>query len=121
MQKSWQFQRLEAAWLKTSECQGQSIDFFLIEPVQRLPRYELLLKELAKAVADEIVTSPSNAALQAEAAQLLRAQQCISAVLLSGERASIMDEKTLKVLQIQDELRIDLVAPARYCLCCLVA
>eukprot|EP01102_Stenamoeba_stenopodia_P014619 TRINITY_DN487_c0_g1_i3.p1 TRINITY_DN487_c0_g1~~TRINITY_DN487_c0_g1_i3.p1 ORF type:complete len:714 (+),score=189.35 TRINITY_DN487_c0_g1_i3:267-2408(+) len=39
-----------AAWLKASEAQseGQKLAFLLIQPVQRIPRYNLLLSELMK-------------------------------------------------------------------------
>lgn len=57
------------------ECAGQLLDSLLITPIQRLPRYELLLRELVECTPEE---HPDSAELQAAFDAMRRVNHAIN-------------------------------------------
>ena len=95
------------------KCEGMSLESFLIMPVQRLPRYLLLLQELIKR--SESATSISDSSL----ADMLAAKEKISNIATSINASLHQKEAQLKVVQIQnrferDSRYQDLATPTRY-------
>eukprot|EP00300_Choanocystis_sp_HF-7_P036612 c52479_g1_i1.p1 GENE.c52479_g1_i1~~c52479_g1_i1.p1 ORF type:complete len:532 (+),score=67.67 c52479_g1_i1:59-1654(+) len=87
-------------------CMGLDLNSLLITPVQRLPRYKLLLENLIKATEDE-----------AEKVELSKALQAISFVAAEVNRAVKDQERNAKLLDLQkqfvDKNRPNLVEATR--------
>jgi hypothetical protein len=95
------------------KCEGMSLESFLIMPVQRLPRYLLLLSELIKR--SEQSTSVSDGSL----ADMNQAKEKIGNIAASINASLHQKESQLKVLAIQQKFEKDaryqeLVTPTRY-------
>ena len=95
------------------KCEGMSLESFLIMPVQRLPRYLLLLSELIKR--SEQSTSVSEGSL----ADMNQAKEKIGNIAASINASLHQKESQLKVLAIQQKFEKDaryqeLATPTRY-------
>jgi hypothetical protein len=84
-----------------------NLQSFLIMPIQRGPRYELLLKEMRK----HAKTPELKELIQ-------RAIDIIVGVIKNIDSAVVGDEKRDKLLEIQEQFRITLAEPARYVVKC---
>lgn len=108
------------------KCEGLSLESFLIMPVQRLPRYLLLLGELIKRSQEASSSSASldgsdgSGGLQGAAlADMIAARDRISAIATAINASLHQKENQLKVAAIQacferDARYQDLVTPTRY-------
>jgi hypothetical protein len=76
-------------------------------PIQRGPRYELLLKEMKK----HAKTTELKDLIQ-------KAIDIIVGVIKNIDSAVVGDEKRDRLLEIQDQFRITLAEPARYVVKC---
>jgi hypothetical protein len=89
------------------QCRGLNLQSFLIMPIQRGPRYELLLREMKKR------------AKSLELKELVeKAIETIVGVIKNIDSAVVGDERREKLLEIQDSFRISLAEPARYVVKC---
>jgi hypothetical protein len=89
------------------QCRGLNLQSFLIMPIQRGPRYELLLREMKKR------------AKSLELKDLVqKAIETIVGVIKNIDSAVVGDERREKLLEIQDAFRISLAEPARYVVKC---
>ncbi len=85
------------------QCRGLNLQSYLIMPIQRGPRYELLLKEIKK-----------HAKGTDQIPLLNKALEIIVNVVKNIDSAVGGDEKRDKLLELQEAFRISLAAPARY-------
>lgn len=76
-------------------------------PIQRGPRYELLLKEMRK----HAKTTEQRNLIQ-------KAIDVIVTVIKNIDSAVVGDEKREKLLELQEAFKISLAAPARYVVKC---
>ena len=95
------------------KCEGMSLESFLIMPVQRLPRYLLLLTELIKR------SESSTLVPQDSLADMISAKEKISHIATAINLSLHQKESQLKVRAIQDRFERDsryqdLVTPTRY-------
>jgi hypothetical protein len=95
-----------SAFIKCGElqlrCKGLTLPSFLILPVQRVPRYGLLIKEAMKMCSDET------------AVQLLSATLSLTSTVTKRIDSKIEEEeRRSKLIDVQNMLGIELLAPAR--------
>ena len=96
-------------WPSLQRCHSHRVvsiaQSFLIKPVQRIPRYKLLLEELLKYTPSEPLAHPDHAALQDAVKQVLTASSEINEVLRETLRVA-------KVYALQNRCTTDsLVLP----------
>ena len=99
------FKKFVKKGVKDARCKGLDLESFLIMPVQRIPRYILLLRDMLKHTASDHADNP-------------KLQESIG--VMSGVAKEVNDsvarfQRSAKLLSIEQELRIDigLVQPNR--------
>ena len=81
-------------------CNGQTIEFLLIMPIQRIPRYVLLLKSLIKQTPEEEMPD--------ERAQCEKALEQVKAVAMKMDHAVEARQATLALLEVKREFKPEL-------------
>ena len=97
------FKSYEKECMRQADCAGVTLQGLLIQPVQRVLRYSLLLKEVLKTLDAE---APAYAALTAAAQSIGRLNDGINDTVGRQKEAA-------KVLRLQQELGVLLLAPGR--------
>ena len=97
------------------QCKGLNIRAFLILPIQRVPRYALLLKEIIKQinVTDNNQNQNQNQSDNDNKSKLTRALDLILNVADSINSSITNQEKQNKVLSLQIAFGVTLADPAR--------
>ena len=92
--------KLWAAGAKDPRCRGSTIEFLLIMPIQRIPRYVLLLKSLIKETPEEFMAE--------ERALCEKAQAQVKAVAMKMDHAIEVRQATLALLEVKHEFKPEL-------------
>lgn len=92
--------KLWAAGAKDPRCHGSTIEFLLIMPIQRIPRYVLLLKSLIKETPEEFMPE--------ERALCEKAQAQVKAVAMKMDHAIEVRQATLALLEVKHEFKPEL-------------